>query len=73
MLKEYEVIIASDVNTRDGVGIEVRKDDETLIEVFRDDGNKKYTITLFKWDLPLDLVEESIAYFKKNIEQKFID
>ena len=70
-LKDYKIVIASDVHTRDGIGIEVWQEDKMLIEVFRDDENKKYTISLFEKDLPLELVEEGIQCFKEEIPSEF--
>lgn len=70
-LKDYEVIIVSDVHTRDGIGIEIWHDNKLLIEVFRDDGNKNYTFSTYESDLPLELIEESILQFKKEIPSKF--
>ena len=70
-LKDYEIIIASDVDTRDGIGIEIWHDDKLLIEVFRDDGNKNYTFSTYENDLPLELIEASISHFKKEIPNKF--
>ena len=72
-LKNYKVIIASDVNERDGIGIEIWEWEENkiLIEVFRDDENKDYTISLFEEGLPLKLIEESIERFKKEISIEF--
>jgi len=72
-LKDYKVIIASDVNERDGIGIEIWEWEERkiLIEVFRDDKNEDYTISVFEEGLPLKLIEESIACFKKEIPSEF--
>lgn len=67
-------IIASDVsNGRDGIGVEIYRNDELLVEIFRDDTQKSRTITLRKQDLPLELIEESIQIFKKEIPWEFID
>ena len=70
---EYEVVIASDVSERDGIGIEIRKDNKILIEIFRDDTDKTYTVTTFQENLPLEFVEQAIILFKKEIPQEFID
>lgn len=67
-------IIASDVsNGRDGIGVEIYRNDELLVEIFRDDTQKSRTITLWKQDLSLELIEESIQIFKKEIPWDFID
>ena len=68
-----EIIIASDVANRDGIGIEFWRNNEILIEIFRDDTEKTRTITLFKEDIDLALVEKTIIDFRKNIPWDFID
>jgi len=57
------VIIASDVSDRDGIGV----------EIYRDDTKRTRTVTLYQQDIPLDLLEESIQTFKKEIPWDFID
>lgn len=69
----YEVIVASDTIERDGIGVEIWKGDVNLLEIFRDDSTKQYTISLYERDLPLELIEESIKYFKKEIPQEFLE
>jgi hypothetical protein len=64
-LKKDRVIIASDVNERDGIGIEVYRNDKLVVEIFRDDTNKTRTITVFKENISLELMEECISTFKK--------
>lgn len=65
--------IASDVGDRDGIGIELQIDGEMVLEVFRDDTKKTRTVTLFKGEAPLNLIEEAIAIFKKEIPWDFQD
>tara|TARA_B110000908_G_C10148090_1_gene400009 strand:- start:787 stop:1038 length:252 start_codon:yes stop_codon:yes gene_type:complete len=72
-LKKDRVIIASDVSERDGIGIEVYRNDKLILEIFRDDTDKTRTITVYKKDLSLELMEESISTFKKEIPWNFID
>ena len=72
-LSKYTIEIASDVNTCDGIGIGIYKNNELLIEIFRDDTDKTRTISLFRNDISLNLVEETIEAFKKNIPWDFID
>ena len=71
-LKKDRVIIASDVK-RDGIGIEVYRNDELIVEIFRSDSVKTRTITVFKEDISLDLMEECIEIFKKEIPWNFIN
>ncbi len=73
-LNKDRTIIASDVsNGRDGIGVEIYRNDELLVEIFRDDTQKSRTVTLWKQDLPLELIEESIQTFRKEIPWDFID
>jgi hypothetical protein len=67
-------IIASDVSgERDGIGVEIYRNDELLVEIFRDDTKLTRTVTLFKQDISLDLIQESIEIFKKEIPWDFIN
>ena len=72
-LPKDRVIIASDINKRDGVGVEIYRDDKLIIEIFRDDTLRTRTVTIYKHDIALDLLEESIETFKKEIPWNFID
>ncbi|WP_282133850.1 hypothetical protein [Cellulophaga baltica] len=72
-LKKDRVIIASDVNERDGIGIEVYRNDKLVVEIFRDDTDKTRTVTVFKENVSLELMEECISIFKKEIPWDFID
>lgn len=72
-LKKDRVIIASDVNERDGIGIEVYRNDKLVVEIFRDDTDKTRTVTVFKENISLELMEECISTFKKEIPWDFID
>lgn len=72
-LKKDRVIIASDVNERDGIGIEVYRNDKLVVEIFRDDTDKTRTITVYKENISLELMEECISIFKKEIPWDFID
>lgn len=67
------VIIASDASDRDGIGVEIYRDDKLVIEIFRDDTKRSRTVTLYQQDIPLDLLEESIQTFKNEIPWEFID
>ncbi|MBO6622530.1 MAG: hypothetical protein JJ892_07195 [Balneola sp.] len=71
VLKDFQVVSVSDVNGRDGMGIEVWSKEKILIEIFRDDENENFNVTLFEESLPLKLIEESIEYFKHEIPKEF--
>jgi len=67
------VIIASDVNERDGIGVEIFRNDELIAEIFRDDTEKTRTIQIFKENISLELMEEFIQTFKREIPWEFIE
>ena len=72
LINSYDV--QSDVSgDRDGIGVEVYEGDEILLEIFRDDSKKKREVTLYQKDLPLDLIEQSIQLFKKEIPWDFLE
>lgn len=65
-------IVASDVGAgRDGIGIEVYSGGEMLLEVFRDDSKETRELTLYKRNLDLELVEQAIALFRKEVPWEF--
>ena len=70
--KIEKYIVVSDVGLgRDGIGIEVYSGNDMLMEVFRDDTKKTREVTLYKKELDLELVEQTIALFKKEIPWEF--
>lgn len=69
-----KVVVASDVSQgRDGIGVEIYLDDELLVVVFRDDTKRKREVSLYKEDIPLEIVEEAIAIFKREIPWEYIE
>lgn len=70
---KIRVVIASDVNPRDGIGVEIYRDDELVVEIFRDDRDRTRTVTVSKESISLELMEESIQIFKKEIPWDFIE
>ncbi len=70
-LKKDRIEIASDINKRDGIGIEVYRNNEMIVEIFRDDSDRKRTITVYKENISLELMEECIKTFKKEIPRDF--
>ena len=67
------VVITSDVNTRDGIGVEIYRDGELVVEIFRDDTERARMVTVFKESISLELMEESIEIFKKEMPWEFQD
>jgi hypothetical protein len=70
---DYKIVIASDVSDRDGIGVEIYRGDDLLIEIFRDDTKKTREITTFSQTFALDEMEGFIAIFRKHISWEFID
>ena len=70
---QIKVVVASDVSNRDGIGVEIYLGDELALEIFRDDTKKSREVTLYKKDVPINVVEESIAIFKRKIPWAFIE
>jgi hypothetical protein len=70
-LEKDRVIVASDVQ-RDGIGIEVYRNNESVIEILRSDSEKTRTIRTFKKNVSLELMEQSITKFKKETPWEFI-
>lgn len=70
--KKDRVIVASDVE-RDGIGVEVYRNDEMIVEIFRSDKDKIRTVKIFKETISLGLMEECIGIFKKEIPWDFIN
>ena len=70
---KYQVIVASDVNPRDGIGVEIYVDDELLIEIFRDDTERTRVITTYRDVFSLEEMEGFIQIFKEEIPWDFIE
>ena len=71
--KITEVIVASDVNTRDGIGVEIYINNKITVEIFRDDTDRSRTVTLFEGGISLELMEKCIEIFKREIPWEFIE
>ena len=54
-------IIVSNVSGRDGIGVEIYRNDELLVEVFRDDMDKTRTITVYKKDISLSYTDPCLS------------
>ncbi len=73
-LQEIKWVRASEVTSdRDGIGLELVLNNATILEIFRDDSKKTRSVTLYKDDISLTLLEEAIAKFKKEIPWDFLD
>jgi hypothetical protein len=67
-----KVLIASDVSSRDGIGIELYDNDQIVMEIFRDDQNKTRELSLFQTAVSLELVERGIRIFREEIPWDFM-
>ena len=72
-IQDLRIVVASDVNSRDGVGIEMYFKEDLLIEIFRDDSEKTKTVTVYDKSISLEIVEFAIEKFKSEILPDFID
>jgi len=71
---DYEFLVASDLSTtRDGIGIELWEKGKLILEIFRDDSKKTKTVSHYKNSISLELIEQSILFFKNNIPEEFIE
>ena len=74
--KQYEIIIASDVSSRDGIGAELWDTDsnEMIVEAFRDDTLRKLTLFVAKQiAIPLELLDKLLQAFDEIPGRTFID
>jgi len=72
--KDYGYVVGSDL-VRDGMYIEVSDDAEgtqTVIEVFYSDVTHRMCVTLYKPDVPLEVVEWAIAIARERLPVKTI-
>ncbi len=70
---DFEIIITSDVNERDGIWVEINYQGQFIMEIFRDDTKKTRTISNINKQIPLELMEKCIEIFKENIDLDFIE
>ena len=66
---EYHCIVGSDV-TRDGMYLEVSEQasgSDVIIEIFYSDLDHQMSVTLFKPDVPLEVVEWAISMARQRL------
>jgi hypothetical protein len=68
-----KIIVASDVRERDGIGIEIYKNDKLFAEIFRDDTQRNRMIRIFDEKISFESMEKYIELFKKENPWDFID
>lgn len=69
----YKIVRASDVSTRDGIGVEISYKGKLVCEIFRDDTGRTRTVWLDSQELPLEELEGFIQIFKDEIDWDFND
>ncbi|TRO66807.1 hypothetical protein [Christiangramia sabulilitoris] len=67
MLNKEEILIISDTNERDGMGMEVWKNDKLILEIFTDDSKKTRTITFYEKEIPFEDMERYMIRYKKDL------
>ena len=72
-MDDYKFIKASDVSSRDGIGVEIYRGDTFLMEIFRDDTDKSRIIFMPQETIELSVMEDCIRIFKDNIDWNFIE
>ena len=70
---KYQIVKASDVSDRDGVGVAISRDGKIVCEIFRDDTDRTRTVWLAEQVVPLEELEGFIQIFKDGIDWEFID
>ena len=69
----YQIGRASDVSTRDGIGVEISYKGKLVCEIFRDDTDRTRTVWLASQEVPLEDLEGFIQIFKDKIDWDFIE
>ena len=70
---KYQIVRASDVSTRDGIGVEISYEGKLVCEIFRDDTERTRIVSLPSQEIPLEDLEGFIQIFKDEIDWDFID
>ena len=63
---DYEAIRASDVD-RDGMALEISQSGSEVLEIFYADNSGEMTLTAYRRNVPLELVEWAIASAKASL------
>lgn len=71
--REIRYIVASDVSPRDGIGLETYINGDLVMEIFRDDYERRIYMTMFARQIDFDVLEASIAKFKERIDPNYIE
>jgi hypothetical protein len=72
-ISSNRIEIASDVNQRDGIGIQVFNDNKMIVEIFRDDTDRTRMISIYSDEISVEDMEYYIKVFKRDIPWNFIE
>ena len=67
MSNKEEILIISDTNERDGMGMEVWKNDKLILEIFTEDSKKTRTITFYEKEISFEDMERYMIRYKKDL------
>lgn len=67
MVNNEEIIIISDTNERNGMGLEVWKNDRLILEIFTDDTEKTRTMTFYEKEMPFKDMERYMIRYKNDL------
>jgi hypothetical protein len=71
---DYRIVRSSDVSgDHDGIGVEISRGNDLLIEIFRDDTKRTRKITTHSNQFSLDEMEGFIQIFKDEFPWDFIE
>lgn len=71
--KRISYVVASDVRSRDGIGLETYINGGLAMEIFRDDTEKRTYMTLFCGNIDIGVLEDSIEQFKQRVDPRYIE
>jgi hypothetical protein len=69
--REFQIVVASDITTRDGLGVElwedVAEEHRQIAEVFRSDSNGSMEFSGYERDVPLAAIEYLLEYARETL------
>lgn len=71
--RKITYLVASDVNPRDGIGLETYIDGELVMEIFRDDAERRTYMRLFAKEVDFDVLEAAIEKYKERIDVNYVE
>jgi len=72
MDEKITYVVFSDVNPRDGIGLETYVEDALVMEIFRDDTEQRTYMRAFASAIDLDVLTGSVAEFNKRIDREYL-